>query len=125
MLSMTGGAEPRAGAARVVLTTAPDAEVARSLARLLISRRAAACVSIVPHLTSVYRWEGAVREDQELLLVVKTTAAGALLVERLLAEEHPYDVPECVVLEPTSVAAPYLAWLVGACGPGPAGPVDE
>lgn len=101
------------GAPRVVLITAPDLEVGRVLARTLVGARAAACVNLVPGLTSVYRWQGEVQEDPEVLLVAKTTCGRMAELEALLAEHHPYDVPECVALAPASVEASYLAWLVG------------
>jgi periplasmic divalent cation tolerance protein len=125
MLPMPGGPEaPRAApgaaaaaGARVVLTTAPNEDVALRLARRLVESRAAACVSVVPGVTSVYAWRGRVEEEREWLLVAKTTAEGAARLERLLAEEHPYDVPECVALEPVHVAPGYLEWLRDACAP--------
>ena len=98
-------------AARLVLSTAPDAEVARRLARLLVEARLAACVNLLPGATSVYRWHGALQEEAEVLLICKTTVERlAELEERLLAE-HPYDTPEFVVIAPDSVSPAYLAWL--------------
>ena len=102
--------------ARVVLVTAPDREAARTLARSLVGAGLAACVNLVPGVVSVYRWRGEVQEDEEVLLVAKTTAARLPDFERALAREHPYDVPECVALEPAAVAAGYLAWLLESCG---------
>ena len=101
---------------RVVLVTAPDVDVAKRLARGLVEARLAACVNVVGGVTSVYRWEGATHEDPEVLLVVKTTAERLEALEAWLAEEHPYDVPECVALEVARVEAKYLAWLVGEVG---------
>lgn len=100
-----------------MLTTASDPELARKLARTWVEAGLAACVNIVPGVTSVYAWQGAIEEDAEFLLVAKTTPEGARRIERSLAEDHPYDVPECVVLAPEHVAANYLAWLVAACTP--------
>jgi periplasmic divalent cation tolerance protein len=98
--------------ARLVLTTAPDVETARGLAHGLVERRFAACVNVLPGATSVYRWEGAVQEEAEVLLVIKTRAARLAEVEELLAEHHPYDVPELVALEPAHVERAYLDWLL-------------
>ena len=100
----------------VVLVTAPDAEVADRLAAALVERRIAACVNLVPGVTSVYRWEGAVQCDPEVLLLVKTTAARLRELEDLLQREHPYDTPECVAVEPTAVEARYLAWWFASVG---------
>lgn len=98
--------------ARLVLVTHPR-EGAGAFARALVEARLAACVNRLP-VTSVYRWEGAVQEDEEVLLVVKTAAGRLADLERHVLAAHPYDVPEFVVLEPGAVAAPYLAWLEGA-----------
>jgi periplasmic divalent cation tolerance protein len=92
------------GALRVVLMTAPDLEVARMLARELVGRRVLACVNVIPAIESIYRWRGVIEEAREVLLVAKTTAERVPELERLLAELHPYEVPECVALEPASVA---------------------
>lgn len=97
---------------RVVLVTAPDREVARALAGALVERRLAACCNLVGGVTSVYHWQGAVEEDEEVLLIVKTVAGRLAALEAALAELHPYDTPECVALEPAAVEARYLAWLV-------------
>lgn len=104
--------------ARILLTTAPP-DVAQTIARTLVDERLAACVNLVAGVRSVYRWEGAVQDDPETLLVIKTTQAALPRLEPRLATLHPYEVPEHVVLEPTEVAAPYLAWLVGAVGSPP------
>lgn len=95
-----------------MLTTAPDAETASRLARELVERRLAACVNLLPGATSVYRWEGAVREEGEVLLIVKTTGERLPAVEAFLAERHPYDVPELIALEPDHVEPKYLDWLL-------------
>lgn len=91
--------------------TAPDLEVARRLARAFVDARSAACVNIVPGITSVYRWQGQVEESSEVLLIAKTTEDRVADLMRELRELHPYEVPECVVLEPSGVEAKYLAWL--------------
>lgn len=98
---------------RVVLATAPDAACARQLAEALVGERLAACANLVPGVTSIYRWEGAVEEASEVLLILKTRAGLLPDLEARLTELHPYDVPACVALAPDRVAAPYLAWLQG------------
>jgi len=103
--------------ARIVLTTAPDRETAERIARALVERKLAACVNLLPGIRSVYRWKGAVEEADEILLLAKTAADRVEALERALEEIHPYDVPECVVLEPGRVEANYLAWLVESTRP--------
>ena len=99
--------------ARLVMTTAPDREVAEKIARELVHKGLAACVNLVPSLRSIYRWKGRIEEADEVLLLAKTEASRVPDLERALAEAHPYEVPECVVLSPEHVESKYLAWLVG------------
>jgi periplasmic divalent cation tolerance protein len=98
---------------RVVLITAPDRATGEKLARELVGRRLAACVNLLDGVTSIYRWEGAIEAASEVLLMAKTTAGRYAELERALAELHPYQVPECIALAPTSVAPRYRAWLMG------------
>ncbi|MEW6073938.1 MAG: divalent-cation tolerance protein CutA [Planctomycetota bacterium] len=100
----------------VALVTHP-VEGAGELAQRLVAQGVAACVNLVL-VQSVYRWEGEVRDDPETLLVVKTTAGRREELAAILAREHPYAVPELVVLEPQWVEAKYLAWLCGETGEG-------
>lgn len=98
---------------RVVFCTCPSAQ-SKALARTLVEERLVACVNIVPGLTSVYRWEGAVCEDGEDLLVMKTRAS---LMEKLtprIIELHPYDVPEVIALPLAEGEGnpAYLDWLL-------------
>jgi periplasmic divalent cation tolerance protein len=106
-------------AARVVWITAPDREVALRLARGLVERRLAACAQVLPGLTSVYRWQGAVQEESEVLLLAKSTAERLDALEAWVRAEHPYDTPECVALAPERVEPRYLAWLEQACADAP------
>lgn len=99
-------------APRIVLITHPR-DGATELARALVEARLAACVNLV-EVASVYRWEGATQQDPEVLLVAKTTAEHIAGLERALDERHPYDVPECIALDPAHVEAKYLAWMRAA-----------
>jgi periplasmic divalent cation tolerance protein len=97
----------------VLLSTAGSVDDARRLARLLVEERLAACVNVIDGVRSIYRWQGAVQEDAEALLVIKTSALRYRgLAERLLAE-HPYDTPELIRLDLDGGDARYLAWLAG------------
>lgn len=101
---------------RVVLMTAPDADVGRQIARTLVAERLAACVNLVPGVVSVYRWEGAVQEDSEVLMIVKSRADhGAALSERVRAL-HPYDVPEILELPAVGGSHAYLDWVRAEVG---------
>ena len=94
----------------VVLSTMPAA-AAEQLAETLVGERLAACVNLVGPVRSIYRWEGAIQKDEEILAVIKTTAARYdALAERLRAV-HPYQVPEIVALPVGAGHAPYLDWV--------------
>lgn len=102
---------------RVVLMTAPAADVAERVVRALVDERVVACGNIVPGLTSIYRWQGAVECDSEVLVVMKTTAGQ---VERLLERApqlHPYEVPELLVLAVEDGNRGYLDWVIGSVAP--------
>jgi len=96
---------------RLVLTTVSSEEEGRHLARALVERRLAACVNVVPNLTSVYHWQGVVEEAAEVLLLIKTTEERLSALEAALGELHSYEVPELLVLAPESGSQAYLAWL--------------
>jgi periplasmic divalent cation tolerance protein len=95
---------------RVLLSTCPPADAER-LAAFLVERGLAACVNIVPGVTSVYRWEGKVTRDAESLLVIKCPKHRVDEVTKALVEEHPYDVPEVIALKVKGGHAPYLSWV--------------
>ncbi len=102
---------------RVVLVTAPDAETGESLARALVEERLAACVNLVPGIRSVYRWEGAVRVDAEVLLIAKTRADRCELLTARVRDLHPYDVPEVLELPAVGGSAAYLGWVCAESSP--------
>jgi len=104
---MTGAEE----ALRVVLLTAPDAACAERLARALVDERLAACVNVVPGVRSFYRWEGAVQEDGELLLIAKTRAERGPALAARVKELHPYDLPEVLELPAVGGSDAYLDWI--------------
>ena len=95
----------------VALSTVGSAEDAARIARALVERRLAACVNVVPGVTSYYRWKGEVVSDGEWLLVVKTTADVFDALRDALVELHPYDLPEVVALGIEGGHAPYLDWI--------------
>ncbi|RMG49028.1 MAG: divalent-cation tolerance protein CutA [Acidobacteria bacterium] len=100
----------------VVLCTVPREDIAADLARMLVERRLAACVNVVPGLRSFYRWQGETQDDREALLVIKTRRDLFDDLARTLAGEHPYDVPEVVALPVDDCHRPYWEWLVESVG---------
>lgn len=101
----------------------PDRDTALRLARLLVDEGLAACVQVVPGVTSVYLWDGAVHEDPEQLLLIKSTTGRFAPIRDRISAEHPYDTPE-VMAVPVSVAETrYASWVREAVRQGgPAGP---
>jgi periplasmic divalent cation tolerance protein len=96
---------------RVGFITAPDVETGSRIARSLVEERLAACVNVVPGIRSIYRWEGELEEDAEVLLVVKTRADRAGVLADRVAELHPYELPELVLLPAVGGSLPYLDWV--------------
>lgn len=97
-----------------MLCTCPDRETGQRLAESLVEERLAACVNLVPGLTSVYRWEGRVQQDAEILLLIKTIEARVEALTERLRRLHPYEVPEIIALPIASGLTDYLNW-VNAC----------
>jgi periplasmic divalent cation tolerance protein len=95
----------------LVLSTVAGAEDAERIARALVERRLAACVSVVPGLVSLYRWRGAIERDAEHLLVIKTRRDRFDPLREAIVGLHPYEVPEVVALPIDAGHEPYLAWL--------------
>jgi periplasmic divalent cation tolerance protein len=95
----------------VVLTTLPAEADASTLARALVDARLAACVNILPPMTSVYRWRDGIEEDAERQIVIKTTRHRLPDVWERLRQLHPYDVPEFVALQVVDGNETYLRWI--------------
>jgi periplasmic divalent cation tolerance protein len=109
MTSSTVTAAPEAFV--VVFVTAPNAEVAATIAQAVVGEKLAACVSIVPGLRSIYRWQGKMCDEAEILCIVKTRQALFPALRDRVAALHPYEVPEIIALPIIDGSAPYLAWL--------------
>jgi periplasmic divalent cation tolerance protein len=104
-----------AGKFAVVLVTAPDVKTARALAKSALSAKLIACANLVPKIESHYRWQGKLESSAEVLLLLKTTKAKLAALEKQLLAEHPYAVPEFLVLPPAAGANKYLDWLTASC----------
>ena len=95
----------------VLLSTCPDAATAERMARELVAASLVACVNIVPGVRSIYLWNGAVQADEEVLMILKTTAGRLAAVRERLVALHPYDLPEIVALPVVDGHHPYLQWV--------------
>lgn len=101
--------------ARIILTTFPDLEKARQIGTALVEKQLAACVNLNPKAESIYRWEGKVQNDAEVVAIIKSTSSKILELEAVLHERHPYDVPEFLVFEVEQGSEAYLKWLGESC----------
>lgn len=95
----------------VVMVTAPSADKAAEIARALVEERLAACANVLPQLHSIYRWEGAVQDEAEALLLLKTTRDRFEALRARVLSLHPYQVPEVIALPVEAGHAAYLAWI--------------
>ncbi len=95
----------------IVLCTVPDTDTGNRLAALLVEAGHAACVNLVPGLTSTYRWQGKLQQDRESLLIIKTRRDRFDAVQKALLAQHPYELPEIIAV-PISAGLPaYLTWI--------------
>jgi len=106
----------------LVLTNLPDADSAHRLAKGLVEARLAACVNVLPGCTSFYHWQGALQEDGEVPLFIKTTAKLYPAVETYIKQQHPYDLPEIIALNLAAGYPDYLRWVVESTSPASSTP---
>lgn len=95
----------------VVLTTTPDIWEAESLAEKIVKEKLAACVQVMPQMTSFYFWEGEVQKEGEHLLLIKTLRESYDALEEFILSNHSYEVPEIVAIEAERISDPYLSWM--------------
>lgn len=93
----------------VLCNCSPDE--ASSLGRRLVDEQLAACVNIIPNITSIYRWQDEVCEDEETTLLIKTTDEGYDELAEKLSQYHSYDVPEIIAVDTTEVFPAYAEWV--------------
>ncbi|CAL7933423.1 unnamed protein product [Xylocopa violacea] len=109
-----------AGIYSVAYVTVPAEDVAKNLARSLVKNKLAACVNIIPGLTSVYEWQNEINEDNELLLMIKTRTDTVAALTKFVMENHPYKVCEVISVPIQNGSEKYLQWI-GEIVP----PIDE
>lgn len=102
--------------ALVVYVTAPSEEEAARIARTLVEERLAGCVNIVRDVRSIYRWQGAIEDDREVLMILKTRRELFDVLKRRVKELHSYTVPEVIALPVEGGLDDYLKWLHEATG---------
>lgn len=97
--------------ALIVITNAPDREIALKIARALIERKLAACVNILAECTSIYRWQGKLETATEVPMLIKTRAAIYPDLEAAIKSLHPYELPEIVAVPVECGLPEYLEWV--------------
>jgi len=102
----------------LIYSTFPSAEAAESVGQVLVDKRLAACVNIIPGMTSLYRWEGKIARDSEAIMIIKTRKGSADAVFAAVKERHSYTSPALLVLPVDGGSADYLAWLLKETGVG-------
>ena len=100
--------------ALVVLTTVAKPDEGERLANLIVESELAACVQILPPMSSIYRWEGKLEKASETLLLIKTTRAAYPALENLIKQKHPYQTPEIISLPVETGLKDYLDWLTAS-----------
>lgn len=95
----------------VSYVTTPDEQTAKEIAHKLVTNKLAACVNILPQITSIYKWEDKVNEDHEAMMIIKTTAEKTEAVIKFVRENHPYSVAEVISMPIVNWNEPYLDWV--------------
>ncbi len=98
------------------LVTISDLEEGRRIARTLVENKLAACVNIVQNILSIYEWKEKIEEDNEHLLIIKTTADKSDLIIKKINEIHSYDTPECIGFKIAKGSDKYLNWISDVLG---------
>ena len=99
----------------VVLMTAASADEANRIAEMLVEKRLAACVQILPEMRSIYLWKSEIARDQELLLLAKTLRSNFAALEKEVRALHSYETPEIIALKIEAGSGDYLTWLAESC----------
>ncbi len=100
---------------KIVLVTAPDLKTARRLARAAVAARLIACANLIPQIESHYRWLGKIERSHEVLMILKTLGSRLGDLEKLIVTQHPYAIPEFMVVSVAGGAKAYLDWLSQCC----------
>jgi len=95
----------------VVVTSLPDLGTAKALARSLVDQNLAACVQLINGIQSIYRWEGKVCEEHEVILSAKSTKSKWLEISAFIQNTHPYDLPEILAFSPEQYEKQYGKWV--------------
>lgn len=96
----------------VTLCTCPNKDTAEKIARLLVNSALAACVNILPNVTSIYSWQGQVESAEEHLLIIKSSQADYQAIETAIRSHHPYELPEIIAVPIERGLPEYINWIL-------------
>ncbi|MFZ9610861.1 MAG: divalent-cation tolerance protein CutA [Methylococcales bacterium] len=96
---------------QIIFCTFPDKEIAESIAHLLLNAHLAACINILPNITSVYRWQDQIKSTQEYILIIKARKSYYERIETFLKNHHPYELPEIIAVSIENGLPEYLRWI--------------
>jgi periplasmic divalent cation tolerance protein len=106
----------RADKFSIVSVTVEDIKQAQKLSQILLKSKLCACVHIVPKISSIYWWEGKIKESDESWMIIKTHQSKLRDLMQLIEENHPYDTPEILELKPGLGSSRYLDWIMNSVG---------
>lgn len=95
----------------IILTTFPEHKLAEAFAHDLVKSNLAACINVLPKMTSIYQWEGKLERGEEYQLVIKTNQIHFAAIEERLKSSHPYELPELLAIPVVTGSNDYLAWM--------------
>lgn len=101
---------------RLVLTTCGNRDLAERIATALVEKRLAACVNVLPGVSSTYRWQDAIERDDEVLMMIKTAVTEIDAIDREIRSLSNYELPELVAVEIAGGGSEYLAWVAASVG---------
>jgi len=100
----------------LVLTTLPSSDTAAQVARSVVGEKLAACANILPGLRSIYRWQGKIQDEKEVLVLLKTQKSQFARLKARILELHPYEVPEVLAIPVEQGHQAYLEWIAQETG---------
>ena len=103
--------------ALIVFTSFADEASAARVARTLVEERLAACANLLPGARSIYPWKGAIADEREVVVILKTRKQDWTALLSRLHELHPYETPECLAVRVAAGAPKYMAWLESVLAP--------
>lgn len=95
----------------MIITTVPDIDTGQKIANYLVEEKLAACVNIIPRVTSIYRWQGQIQTDTELLVLIKSTQSMEHTIYEAVKDMHPYELPELITVSIDRGDGDYLQWI--------------